>query len=66
MMNGAYHSKFDPSITGAADSLKRKGIDQTKYLWNSIRKRREDVYSPPTEHFAGYAQYPRPVSKLLK
>ena len=66
MMNGAFHAKFDPIISGTADLLKRKGIEKTEFLWDSIRKRQGNIYSPSTEHFTGYAQYPRPISKLLQ
>lgn len=65
MGNGTFQAKFDYKVSGTANLLIRKKARNSEYLCNSVRDAKHELYTPSTEKFDGYTQYPRPVSRHM-
>ena len=39
--------------------------ENVRHLWNSVREGNRKLYTPSTEKFDGYSQFPRPVTNNL-
>ena len=65
LKNGSYPVKFNPQVTGTASLLERKKYENVRHLWNSVRDGTRRLYTPSTEKFDGYSQFPRPVTNFL-
>lgn len=65
LKNGTFEAKFNHKISGTANLLKRKKVEKTDSLWRSIRPLNYSIYTPSTEKFDGYTQYPRPRSRRI-
>ena len=45
--------------------LKENKYDNIRNLWKSVREAKRKLYTPSTDKFDGYSQYPRPVTNYL-
>ena len=45
--------------------MRENKYEHARFLWKSVREAKRRLYTPSTDKFDGYSQYPRPVTRNL-